>query len=230
MKTRRQGWVVAMDGPAGVGKSTIGQLVANRLGYHFMNTGEMYRAVTWKALKEKIDLTDSRAVARLTRRLRWEFKPIEGGVTLRVFIDGDGLTSQIRDEKVSKNVSTVAAIPAVRRLLRHLQRQLGKNGEIVMEGRDITTHVFPDAEIKIFLDASLEERAARRCRQLKSAGRRVSLDRIKTGISTRDRSDQQFGYFSQAKDAIVIDATHLTQHEVANRILKHIRAKRNGHS
>ena len=227
---RKLGWVIAMDGPAGVGKSTVGHLVAKRLGYHFINTGEMYRALTWKALKEKVDVADARAVSALAKRLQWEFKPAEEGVTLKTFIDGEGVSKHIRDERVGRNSSAVAGIPQVRRLLRSLQRRLGRDGGIVMEGRDITTNVFPDAEIKVYLDASIDERAERRYRQLKAAGQKVDLDRIKSDILARDRRDleRKINPLRQAEEALVIDSTQLSLHDVADRILQEIKTRRNG--
>jgi len=227
---RKRGWIIAMDGPAGVGKSTVGHLVAKKLGYHFINTGEMYRALTWKALREKVDVSDARAVARLAKRIDWEFRPAEEGVTLKTFIDGEGVSKHIRDERVGRNSSAVAGIPEVRRLLRAIQRRLGKEGGIVMEGRDITTNVFPDAEVKVYLDASLDERAERRYRQLRSAGQKVDLDRIKSDILARDRRDleRKINPLRQAENSLVIDSTQLSLHDVAGKILDEIKAKRNG--
>jgi len=141
---RRKGLIIAIDGPAGVGKSTIGGLLAKSLGYQFINTGEMYRALTWKALEEGLDLDDAAGVLALAKGLKWEFKPVEeGGTTLKTYIDGVPVTMQIREERVSVNSSRVAANPGVRKFLSKLQRDLGEDGAIVMEGRDITTHVFP---------------------------------------------------------------------------------------
>src|SRR3989338_6688018 len=128
-----------MDGPAGVGKSTVGHLVGKALGYHFINTGEMYRALTWKALEASVDLNDEKKVLALAKRLRWEFRLTEEGTTLRTYIDGQGVRSEIRDERVSRSSSLVAANPGVRQLLCRLQRRLGNDGGIVMEGRDIAT-------------------------------------------------------------------------------------------
>lgn len=214
-----------MDGPAGVGKSTIGGMVARKLGYHFINTGEMYRALTWKSLEEKLDVADGEAVTELAKRLTWEFKPTEEGTTLKTFIDGQGVTLQIRDERVSKNSSAVAAHPGVRKFLCSLQRELGQDGGIVMEGRDITTHVFPDADFKIYLDASIEERAGRRYKQLKASGHDADLQKIKEAILARDLNDlkRKINPLSQAADAVVIDSTHLTMQDVADKILKLIK-------
>jgi cytidylate kinase len=223
---RRKGLIIAMDGPAGVGKSTIGGLLAKSLGYQFINTGEMYRALTWKALEEGLDLDDCDAVLALAKKLKWEFKPVEeGGTTLKTYIDGVPVTMQIREERVSVNSSRVAANPGVRRFLSKLQRDLGAEGAIVMEGRDITTHVFPDADAKIYLDASPEERASRRYRQLKAAGQEADRAAILSAILKRDLNDlkREINPLKQAPDALVIDSTHLTMHQVADKILRHVR-------
>lgn len=232
--TRRKGMVIAMDGPAGVGKSTVGNLVAKSLGFKFINTGEMYRALTWKGLERGVDLNDHDAVLALAKNLSWEFKPVEeGGTTLKTFIDGQGVTQQIREEKVSVNSSLVAGNPGVRKFLSKLQRELGEGGSIVMEGRDITTNVFPDADVKIYLDASPEERADRRYRQLKASGQEADRDKILSAILKRDLNDlkREINPLKQAPDALVIDSTKLTMHEVAEKILRRIRkgAKANGH-
>ena len=226
MSKRRKGLIIAMDGPAGVGKSTIGGLLAKSLGYQFINTGEMYRALTWKALEEGADLDDQDGVLALAKKLKWEFKPVEeGGTTLKTFIDGVPVTMQIREERVSVNSSRVAANPGVRKFLSKLQRDLGAEGAIVMEGRDITTHVFPDADVKIYLDASPEERAARRYRQLKAAGQEADRAAILSAILKRDLNDlkREINPLKQAPDALVIDSTQLTMHQVADKILRHVR-------
>lgn len=226
MSKRRKGLIIAMDGPAGVGKSTIGGMLAKSLGYHFINTGEMYRALTWKALEEGLDLDDEGAVLALAKRLRWEFKPAEeGGATLKTYIDGVPAAAQIREERVSANSSRVAANPGVRKLLSKLQRSLGEGGAIVMEGRDITTHVFPDADAKIYLDASPEERAARRFKQLRAAGQRADKAAILSAILKRDLNDlkREINPLKQASDALFIDSTHLTMRAVADKILRHVR-------
>jgi len=223
---KRRGMIIAMDGPAGVGKSTVGNLVAKALGYKFINTGEMYRALTWKALENGVDLNDQEAVVALAKKLEWEFKPVEeGGTTLKTFLDGQGVTIQIREERVSVNSSLVAANPGVRKFLSKLQRELGRDGSIVMEGRDITTHVFPDADAKIYLDASPEERASRRYRQLKAAGQEADKAAILAAILKRDLNDikREINPLKQAPDALVIDSTRLSMHEVADNILRHVR-------
>lgn len=216
-----------MDGPAGVGKSTVGTLVAKSLGYRFINTGEMYRALTWKALEEGVDPADAKAVAGLMRRVKWEFKTNDDGVIIRTHLDGQSVTQQIREERVSRSSSLVAGVPDVRRFLRSLQRRLGSGGGIVMEGRDITTNVFPDADFKVYLDASIEERALRRTKQLRSQGKKADLEEIKEAIVRRDMGDIQrrINPLRQADDAVVIDSTRLTMQEVADRILALVRAR-----
>ena len=220
-----------MDGPAGVGKSTVGNLVAKSLGYTFINTGEMYRALTWKALELKADLDDQDLVTDLAKKLTWEFKPVEdGGTALKTWIDGEVVTGQIREERVSVNSSRIAANPGVRKFLSKLQRELGEGGSIVMEGRDITTNVFPDADVKIYLDASPEERADRRYRQLKAAGQEADRDKILAAILKRDLNDikREINPLKQAEDALVVDSTKLTLHQVADKILRHIRKNAHG--
>jgi cytidylate kinase len=219
--------IIAMDGPAGVGKSTVGTLVAKKLGYRFINTGEMYRALTWKALEQGVSVKSNAALTKLSHRLLWEFKTNDEGVIIRTYIDGQGVTSKIREERVSKNSSIVAGAVGVRKHLRGMQRTLGKDGGIVMEGRDITTSVFPNADFKIYLDASIDERATRRTKQLRSSGKNVTLDTIKAAILKRDMGDLQrrINPLRQAEDAIVIDSTSMTMHQVADEILRLIRKR-----
>ncbi|MBI5883403.1 MAG: (d)CMP kinase [Elusimicrobia bacterium] len=227
MKRRRRGKIIAIDGPAGVGKSTVGRLVAAKLGYDFINTGEMFRALTWKALSSGVEVSDFPAVAALACRLRWEFRPTPDR-TLKTFIDGENAAPYLREERVSSNSSAVAANPEVRRFMCRLQRRLGGAGEIVMEGRDIGTHVFPDADHKIYLDADIDERARRRYRQLKASGARAHLGAVREAMLTRDLNDlkRKINPLSQAADAVVVDSTHLTLHEVADKIVRMVRARR----
>ncbi|HVA66207.1 MAG TPA: (d)CMP kinase [Elusimicrobiota bacterium] len=224
MRPRKKGFIIAMDGPAGVGKSAVGHLLAKKLGYFFLNTGEMYRALTWKALQEGLEPGGGPAIEALALRLKWKFQPTSDG-TLKTYVDGEDVGAHIRDEKVSANSSLVAAHAGVRRLMCRLQRRLGKDGGVVMEGRDITTHVFPDAEFKVYLDASVEERADRRYRQLKASGKPADRQKIKEAILKRDLNDLQrkINPLTRASDAMVIDSTRLTLHQVANKILRAVK-------
>ncbi|MHB2026739.1 MAG: (d)CMP kinase [Elusimicrobiota bacterium] len=224
MKKRKNGFVIAMDGPAGVGKSTVGHLVAKKLGYYFLNTGEMYRALTWKALERLIKPTDERSVVALADKIRWEFRPTPER-TLKTYVDGEDVGAHIRDERVGANSSVVAAHAGVRRILCRIQRRLGKDGGVVMEGRDITTNVFPDADFKVYLDASIEERADRRYRQLKAAGKSADRQKIKEAILKRDLNDLQrkINPLARASDAMIIDSTRLTLRQVANKILRAVK-------
>lgn len=230
MSRRPKGYVIAIDGPAGVGKSTIGTHVAKELGYRFINTGEMYRALTWKALEEGVDVHDGPALTRLAERVEWDFRANEDGVIIRTYIDGHPVTTQIREERVGMNSSTVAGVPGVRKKLRGLQRALGEQGGIVMEGRDITTVVFPDADFKVYLDASTDERARRRTKQLRNSGKPADFEKIRESIVKRDMQDLQrrINPLRQAEDAVVIDSTDLTMLEVAGRILTMIRERERG--
>lgn len=222
MRTRRGGGVIALDGPAGVGKSTVGTMVARKLGYRFINTGEMYRALAWKALDEGVDVGDGRALARLARRLDWDFRTNSDGVVIHTVIDGRDLSGKLQAERVGMGASLVSRVPAVRRHLQGLQRRLGRGGGIVMEGRDITTKVFPDADLKIFLDASARARAERRTKQLRSQGKRADTEVIRKAIVQRDRQDsrRRTDPLRKARGAVRIDSTRLTRSQVVGRILK----------
>lgn len=218
--------IVAIDGPAGAGKSTIAKIVAKKLHYLYIDTGAMYRAVTWKAFQEKVSLRDDKALVQLTEKMKILLKQDRKNNLLRVLVDGEDVTNKIRTEKVSRNTNTVAAVQGVRKILRDNQRAMGKNGGVVMEGRDIGTAVFPDAHIKFYLDASPSERAQRRYKELKAKGKRVSLERIAHALAQRDYKDKHRGIspLRQAKDAIVFDSTHLSLEQVAQNILEHIKS------
>lgn len=221
MKSRRKKLIVAIDGPAGAGKSTIAKLVARDLGYLYIDTGAMYRAITWKALDEKTNLRDEDALTELARRTKIALKPDRKTHQLHVFVDGEDVTSKIRTEKVSRHTNELAKVQGVRDILRKMQREMGKRGGVVMEGRDIGTSVFPKAEVKFYLDASPAERALRRYRELKARGKRVSLERIAHALAQRDYKDKNRGIspLSVAPDATVIDSTHLSLEQVAKNII-----------
>lgn len=213
--------VIAIDGPAGAGKSTVGKLAASRLDYRFLNTGEMYRALTWRVLQARISTSDEESIIRLAEKIKWEFKSI-AGPAIRTFADGVLVGRQILDERVGKKSSLVAGLPSVRKFMRKIQRALGSVGGIVMEGRDIGTNVFPDADLKIYLEASSRERALRRFRQLRKQGFKADYDVILDSIRKRDSQDarRRINPLKKARDSVVIDTTKMTLRQVASRILE----------
>ncbi len=213
--------IVAIDGPAASGKSTVAKEVAKRLGYKYIDTGAMYRAVTWKALKEKIDVTNEDAVVALAKGSQIEISELKNS-HYKVTIDGEDVTEAIRSPKVSAAVSTVAKVPGVRTALVKKQRSYADiYPNMVVEGRDIGTVVFPDAELKVFLKASPVERAKRRYRELKEKGHKVELSAIERDIITRDKIDstRAASPLLKAPDARVIDTTSKTISQVVQEIV-----------
>ncbi|MFR5662528.1 (d)CMP kinase [Limosilactobacillus mucosae] len=214
-----KGLQVAIDGPASSGKSTVAKIIAKRFGYVYCDTGAMYRSVTWAALENGIDVSDTKQVIDLARRIKITFEP--GQPDQRVFVDGHEVTKDIRTEKIAANVSAVAAIPEVRAQMVEQQRQIAQAGGIVMDGRDIGTTVLPDAQVKIFLVASAHERARRRYEENLQKGLATqSLDELEAAIKLRDQKDstRKVSPLTQAKDAILIDTTSLTIDQVVDEI------------
>lgn len=213
--------IVAIDGPAASGKSTVAKEVAKRLGYKYIDTGAMYRAVTWKALKERIDVTNEDAVVALAKGSQIEISEFKNS-HYKVTIDGEDVTEAIRSPKVSAAVSTVAKVPGVRTALVKKQRSYADiYPNMVVEGRDIGTVVFPDAELKVFLKASAVERAKRRYRELKEKGHKVELSSIERDIITRDKIDstRAASPLLKAPDAHVVDTTSKTISQVVQEIV-----------
>ena len=214
-----KGLQVAIDGPASSGKSTVAKIIAKRFGYVYCDTGAMYRSVTWAALENGIDVSDTKQVIDLARRIKITFEP--GQPDQRVFVDGHEVTKDIRTEKIAANVSAVAAIPEVRAQMVEQQRQIAQAGGIVMDGRDIGTTVLPDAQVKVFLVASAHERARRRYEENLQKGLATqSLDELEAAIKLRDQKDstRKVSPLTQAKDAILIDTTSLTIDQVVDEI------------
>ena len=206
----KRGIVIAIDGPAGSGKSTTAQCVAGRLGYLYLDTGAMYRALGWALIRRGLSPDDEAAAAGTAAALAFDFRLEDGGQ--RVLIDGEDVTGEIRSADVSDAASRVAVHAAVRKILVARQRELGRGGGIVLEGRDTGTAVFPEAELKIFLVADVVERARRRHRELLDCGVRTDLDELMGQIRDRDARDKATQRRSgswPAPDAITVDTTGL---------------------
>ena len=211
--------VVAIDGPAGAGKSTIAKLVAEKLGYAYIDTGAMYRSVALKFLQTGKDF-DEDFISELARTMVIEFKP-EASVN-RVFVDGQEVTDAIRSAEVTANVSRVAAIGAVREAMVAQQRRMGESGGVLMDGRDIGTVVFPNAQLKIFLTATVEERAMRRYKELIAKGQQVDLAQLKEDIASRDKQDSEraISPLHQAEYALLLDTSDMNIEQVTAKILQ----------
>ena len=214
--------IIAIDGPAGSGKSTIAKLVAKRLNYRYIDTGAMYRAVSWTAQKKGLSLTDETAMAELARSLKIEFVPGADGQS--VLVDGENATAHLKNETVGKGAATVAAQKSVREVLVARQRQIGETGNVVMDGRDIGTVVFPQANKKFFFVADAEERGRRRYEELKSKNPDLDLKIIIEEIRQRDHEDcnRKISPLVRAEDALEVDTTRLSIEEVTDHVLKNI--------
>ncbi|PTX59882.1 cytidylate kinase [Melghirimyces profundicolus] len=219
---------IAIDGPAGAGKSTVARQVAGRLGLTYVDTGAMYRAITWKALKEQVDLRDEQTVSRLARETEIRLTPGKDG--MEVWVDGERVTRAIRTPEVTSHVSLIAGQQRVREVLVDKQREMASRGGVVMDGRDIGTHVLPDADVKVFLTASIEERAKRRYRELVRRGYKVDWEELKEEIRIRDEKDRnrEHSPLRPAEDAVHLDTTGLSIEEVIRAILDLSRSKVGG--
>lgn len=208
--------IIAVDGPAGAGKSTVSKIVAKKLSYTYIDTGAMYRAVGLKVLIRGGNF-DENFIVDTARDI-----DIKLDASGKVFLDGDDITQKIRTPEIGKAASDVAKIGFVRKKLTELQRDMAAQGSVVMDGRDIGTQVLPNADLKIFLTASVDERARRRCDELKAKGHAAEFDTIREEIILRDKQDSQreIAPLKQAEDAILLDTTNLTIDEVVAKILE----------
>jgi len=222
--TKIQGRIIAIDGPAGAGKSTTAKLVAQRLGYRYLDTGAMYRLLTYFALQNDISPSDSSKLTEAAQRLHIEFENRDGAN--HVLMNGVDVTTQIRSPDVTHHVSEVSAHREVREVIVDKQRQIGKGGSLVAEGRDTTTVVFPEADVKIYLDASVTERARRRLQDLARMGVKTSLEEQENEIRRRDEYDSQRTHspLIKASGAFLVDTTNLTVEQQVDRILFLVRA------
>ena len=204
--------IIAVDGPAGAGKSTVSKICASRLGYTYIDTGAMYRAVALKVLQSGKSL-DENLISDIDIKL---------DETGKVFLDGGDVTKEIRTPEVSRGASDVAKFGFVRKKLTELQRDMAKRGKVIMDGRDIGTQVLPNADLKIFLTATVDERARRRFEELKAKNFAADFDQIKKDIALRDKQDseREIAPLAQAADAILLDSTNLSIEQVVEKILE----------
>ena len=210
--------VIAVDGPAGAGKSTIAKLIAEKLNINYIDTGAMYRAITYKCLQNNVDISNEEEVINIARNCEIDFKDNN------IYLNGDILKDEIRTMEVSNNVSNVAKIKEVRYLMVDVQRNIGKVSSVILDGRDIGSYVFPNADYKFFLVATPEERGKRRYKELVNKGYDVNLEEIINGIIKRDEidSNREFAPLVKAEDAIEIDTTGKSINEVAQYVLSKI--------
>ena len=215
-------FIIAIDGPAGAGKGTITKRVADQLGFINIDTGAMFRCVTLKILQEKIEIENEKAIEKLLETIEIEIKENE-----EVFLNGENVTKKIRENEVNNMVSPVSVIPMVREKLLSLQRKMAKGKSVIMEGRDIGTVVFPNADVKIYLDATPEERARRRVKQNQEKQIPCTYEEVLQGIIERDKRDasRKIAPLKQAEDAIYIDSSDMSIEEVSSKIIKIVQEK-----
>ncbi len=218
--------VITIDGPAGAGKSTIAKALAARLDYAYLDTGAMYRALTLKALREKVPLEDEEALAALARRTKLELRG-NTKTGLKILLDGEDVSEEIRSQEVTNNTFYIARAPKVREIMVGWQREIGGRSDVVVEGRDVGTVVFTGAQFKFYLDADFEERCQRRLKELREKGKDVNEDQLKKDLKERDHSDftRTVGPLKQAADAIFVDSTSLSVEGVVDKLIEQIDLK-----
>ncbi len=217
--------IIAIDGPAGAGKSTVAKLLAQKLGFLYIDTGAMYRALALKAVESGIDIKDAAAVVKMAAASDVDLVHSPGGGPLEVFLDGRDVSQEIRQPRVSRVVSDVAKIKGVREILVKLQRRLGSQKDSVLDGRDIGTIVFPGADKKFYIDAQFDERVMRRYKELTGLGQAVTLEEVKNDLRNRDTIDstREHSPLKRADDAIYIDTTKMTIDEEVETLLQWIK-------
>lgn len=218
-------FIVGIDGPAGSGKGTVAKAIANKLGLVNIDTGITYRCVALAMIRNNLKLEDEAEIIKLAGEINIEIKPNPNGDI--VFLNGEDVTKEIRSKEVTNVVSPVSSIKEVRYKMVELQRKIAENKDVIMEGRDICTYVFPNADVKIYLDADVEERAKRRFKENKEKGMNVSFEEILENIKKRDENDKNktIGALKVAEDAIVVDSTKLTIEEMTDEVEKIIKRK-----
>jgi len=216
--------VITIDGPAGAGKSTVAKKLAHKLGFSYLDTGAMYRAMTLKAMRAGIDLENVEQLIKLAKKTSIELKG-DGSNGLKVFLDGQDVSADIRSLEVTNNTFYIARTPQIREIMVEWQRAIGRKENIVVEGRDVGTVVFPQATRKFFLDANFDERTQRRFLELKEKGKDVDKAALKDDLKDRDTKDitRPVGPLKKADDAVLIDSTRLTVEQVVEKMLSHIK-------
>ncbi|MCB9771070.1 MAG: (d)CMP kinase [Candidatus Omnitrophica bacterium] len=215
--------VIAIDGPAGAGKSTVAKLLAQKLGISYLDTGAMYRALTVKAIRSKVDLENGKALAKLATESQIQLRPTATG--LNIFLDGEDVSEEIRTVEVTNKTFYIARAPEVREIMVNLQRAIGHKQSIVAEGRDIGTVVFPNATKKFYLDADPAERARRRMKEMQEKGKIVDEQELLREINERDQKDftRKVGPLKKADDAIVIDSSGLNVEQSVAKIMEFLK-------
>ena len=219
-------FIVGIDGPAGSGKGTVTKQVANRLGLINIDTGSTYRCVALEVINQKIPLEDKERIIEIAKTIKIEIETLSDGD--KIFLNGKEVTKEIRSKEVTQIVSQISSIKEVRFQMVELQRKLAEGKNVIMEGRDICTYVFPNADVKIYLDASVEERAKRRYKEMQEKNIRMTYEEVIENIKKRDENDKakEIGALKKAEDSIVVDTTSLTIEEVVEKIIEIIKIKK----